>query len=115
MRSNGRRLICTLAHPGWPIGKRGPDNPTIYGFHCINCRVWWVDSDEALCYVCDEPFRCETEPRRGGRPGEYHKLNSTCYHVNDIHVPLCIPCDRKVGDAIYSHRRRQLRRMAGLR
>lgn len=75
-------------------------------FHCLRCRVWWNDSPEATCFVCDASFQRE-DTIHGIRVG-------SCYHINKIARPFCGSCDKKIGSD-RSHHRRTLRRIVGLR
>lgn len=75
-------------------------------FHCNHCKVAWNDTDTALCFVCDKPYRVNKH---------IHGINvSTCYHLNQTDEPFCPSCRTKIGKDD-QHHRRTLRRMVGLR
>lgn len=95
------------------------DREAWIGFHCNRCRVWWRDTTVVLCFICENAFTGELEPR----PGVYSTLaypdapplrHASCYHINAIKHPFCPACERMIG-ADSRHSRRQLRRMVGLR
>lgn len=84
-------------------------------FHCNRCLTCWRDIGSALCYICDDPFQI---PRNSGDlaavMGHLSHEFGSCYHLNTISQPFCKRCTVIIGTD-QRHRRRQLRRMVGLR
>lgn len=128
-RRAGRRYFYVGGSPRCPkclkssfIDQTGYSQREIGGaFHCNRCKVFWDDTDQALCYVCDKPF--DVPPHNDNRHthiactlGRKGRLESffTSYHHNGINHPFCPRCEAHIGRDV-NHSRRTLRRTAGLR
>ncbi len=104
--------IC-LSHKNSLISFSGANIPS--DFHCRKCLVYWVDSDDAQCYVCGDIFR--TKPPHHDAMfvrGTTREGLGVCYHLNSIDYPFCDRCALAIGSDT-NHCRRELRRRVGLR
>jgi hypothetical protein len=112
---NGGSPRCPNCLKSSAVAFNGYNSKIAGNFHCNRCKVCWHDIGQALCYVCDKPFAIP--PMTGPLARLFLRdtwAHGTCYHLNQCDRPFCPRCEQRIG-ADTKHRRRQLRRMVGLR
>lgn len=86
---------------------------SILGFHCNRCRVWWYDSNYALCFICNREFLVPNAPTVEPHLDYRKEGHSIMYHHNSINFPFCIRCQEIVGSDRTSNRS-GLRKLVGV-